>query len=49
MPDLDVGNLTHDLRSTAKDICEIWFRMPVRRAEYGEREMLDLRETQSVQ
>lgn len=41
----DIGQLTHDLRSGAKDIFETWMRMPYRRADYGARELLDIRET----
>ena len=40
----DIGNMTFGLRDNAKDICEIWFRMPLRRADFGERELLDIRE-----
>jgi hypothetical protein len=46
MPDLDneIGRLTYGLRANAADICEIWFRMPSRRADFGERELLDIKE-----
>jgi hypothetical protein len=40
----DVSNMTFGLRDNAKDICEIWFRMPSRRADFGERELLDIKE-----
>jgi hypothetical protein len=52
MPDLmndlvtcDVGELTHGLRNNAKDISDIWMRLPVRRCKFGERELQDIRET----
>ena len=46
MSDLDdIGRLTFDLRANAKDICDIWFRMPLRRADFDERELLDIQET----
>jgi len=41
----DVGQLTHGLRDNAKDISDIWFRLPVRRCKFGPRELLDIRET----
>jgi hypothetical protein len=41
----DIGNMTHGLRADAQDICEIWFRMPLRRVAFGEREILDIKET----
>lgn len=41
----DIGSLTNDLRSSAKEIYEIWLRMPYRRAEFGDRELLDIRES----
>jgi len=41
----DVGELTHGLRNNAKDISDIWFRLPVRRCKFGPRELLDIRET----
>lgn len=40
----DISNMTFGLRDNAKDICEIWFRMPGRRADFGERELLDIKE-----
>jgi hypothetical protein len=40
----DIGNMTFGLRDNAKDIFEIWMRQPMRRAEFGERELLDLKE-----
>jgi hypothetical protein len=40
----DVGQLTQDLRGNAENICELWFRLPVRRCKFGERELLDIRE-----
>ena len=46
MSDLDdIGRLTFGLRANAKDICDIWFRMPRRRADFDERELLDIQET----
>jgi len=41
----DVGHLTHGLRDNAKDISDIWFRLPARRGKFGSRELLDIRET----
>jgi hypothetical protein len=41
----DIGQLTHGLRDNAKDISDIWFRLPVRRCKFGQRELLDIRET----
>jgi hypothetical protein len=41
----DIGQLTHGLRDNAKDISDIWFRLPVRRGKFGQRELLDIRET----
>jgi hypothetical protein len=41
----DVGQLTNGLRENAKDISDIWFRLPVRRCKFGPRELLDIRET----
>jgi hypothetical protein len=41
----DIGRRTFGLRANAKDICDIWFRMPLRRADFDERELLDIQET----
>lgn len=41
----DIGNMSYGLRANAKDLCEIWHRQPVRRADFGPRELLDIRET----
>ncbi len=41
----DIGRMSHGLRDNAADLCEIWFRMPSRRADFGERELMDIRET----
>jgi hypothetical protein len=40
----DIGNITYGLRANAKDIFEIWMRQPMRRADFGERELLDIKE-----
>jgi hypothetical protein len=40
----DIGRMTSGLRDNAQDVCEIWFRMPGRRADFGERELLDIKE-----
>lgn len=40
----DIGNLTYGLRDNAKDVYDIWLRQPWRRAEFGERELQDIRE-----
>jgi hypothetical protein len=40
----DIGNMTFGLRDNAKDIFEIWMRQPMRRADFGERELLDIKE-----
>lgn len=42
--DNDIGRMTFGLRANAKDVSEIWFRMPGKRAEFGERELQDIRE-----
>lgn len=44
MSDLDIGNLTFGLRASAKDVCDIWFYMPGRRADFGARELTDIQE-----
>jgi hypothetical protein len=41
----DVGQLTKGLRDNAEDICELWFRLPVRRCKFGPAELRDIRET----
>lgn len=41
----DIGNITYGLRDNAKDVCDIWFHQPNRRADFGARELLDIRET----
>ncbi len=41
----DVGQLTHGLRDNAKDICEMWHRLPFRRDDFGELELHQIRET----
>lgn len=41
----DVGELTYGLRNNVKDISDIWMRLPVRRCKFGQRELLDLRES----
>ncbi len=45
MPDLNIGNITYGLRDNAKDIFDIWMDMPGRRPDFGERELLDIKET----
>jgi hypothetical protein len=45
MEDNDIGRMTHGLRDNAKDVYDIWMHMPGRRADFGERELLDIRET----
>lgn len=45
MTDNDIGHMSHGLRDNAKDLCEIWMRMPYRRSDFGPRELLDIRET----
>ncbi len=46
MSDLDdaIGNMTYGLRANAKDVYDIWMHMPLRRADFGEREILDIKE-----
>jgi hypothetical protein len=45
MPDLDdIGRMTNGLRDNAKDVYDIWMHMPGRRADFGERELLDIKE-----
>ena len=41
---IEISNLTYGLRDNAQDIYEIWMRQPLRRADFGERELLDIRE-----
>jgi hypothetical protein len=41
----DVGQLTHGLRDNAKDISDMWFRLPFRRSDFGEMEIHEIRET----
>jgi hypothetical protein len=41
----DVGELTYGLRNNAKDLSDIWMRLPVRRCKFGPRELQDIRET----
>jgi hypothetical protein len=43
--DNDIGRMTSGLRDNAKDVYDIWLYQPSRRAEFGERELLDIRET----
>lgn len=40
----DIGNMTFGLRDNAKDLYDIWMEQPLRRIEFGEREMHDIRE-----
>jgi hypothetical protein len=40
----DIGRMTHGLRDNAKDVYDIWMHMPLRRADFGERELLDIKE-----
>lgn len=41
----DIGNMSYGLRANAKDLIEIWMRQPYRRADFGQQEMRDIRET----
>ena len=41
----DIGRMTHGLRDNAKDLFDIWMYQPGRRADFGKRELLDIRET----
>jgi hypothetical protein len=41
----DIGNMSYGLRANAKDLYDIWLFQPSRRAEFGERELQDIRET----
>jgi hypothetical protein len=40
----DVGNLTVGLKDNAKDVCDLWMKRPLRRVEFGEQEIRDIRE-----
>jgi hypothetical protein len=40
----DLGNITYGLRANAKDVYDIWMYMPGRRSDFGERELLDIKE-----
>jgi hypothetical protein len=45
MSDLDdIGRMTHGLRDNAKDIFDIWMYQPSRRADFGQRELQDIRD-----
>jgi hypothetical protein len=41
----DIGNMSYGLRANAKDLYDLWLFKPWRREEFGERELLDIRET----
>lgn len=41
----DIGNMTYGLRDNAEDIFKIWMFQPARRAEFGEKEIRDIRNT----
>jgi hypothetical protein len=43
--DSDIGRITYGLRANAKDAYDIWLFQPSRRADFGERELQDIRET----
>jgi hypothetical protein len=45
MTDTDIGRMSHGLRDNAKDLFDVWMFQPARRAEFGEREMQDIRNT----
>jgi hypothetical protein len=40
----DIANMTVGLRLNAKDVCDIWMKSPMRRPEFGPREIHDIRE-----
>ncbi len=46
MPDLDndIGRMSHGLRDNAKDLFDIWMYQPYRRADFGQRELQDIRD-----
>jgi hypothetical protein len=45
MSDLDdIGRMTHGLRDNAKDLFDIWMYQPSRRADFGQRELQDIRD-----
>jgi len=37
--------MSHGLRDNAKDLFDLWMYQPSRRADFGKRELLDIRET----
>jgi hypothetical protein len=41
----DIGNMTYGLRDNAEDLFKIWMFQPDRRAEFGEKEIRDIRNT----
>lgn len=41
----DIGFMTKGLRDNAKDVYDIWMHMPLRRIDFGHRELTDIRET----
>jgi hypothetical protein len=40
----DIGRMSHGLRDNAKDLFDIWMYQPSRRADFGERELQDIRD-----
>ena len=40
----DIGRMSHGLRDNAKDLFDIWMYQPIRRADFGERELQDIRD-----
>lgn len=42
--DNDIGRMSHGLRDNAKDLFDIWMYQPSRRADFGERELQDIRD-----
>lgn len=41
----DIGNMTYGLRDNAEDLFKIWMFQPSRRAEFGRKEIEDIRNT----
>ncbi len=40
----DIGNITFGLRANAKDLFDAWMENPLRRSDFGAREIHDIRE-----
>ncbi|MBR1122140.1 hypothetical protein JQ628_11495 [Bradyrhizobium lablabi] len=40
----DLGNMTYGIRANAADVCDVWMKDPMRRHEFGPREIHDIRE-----